>query len=42
MVLVRSVVEIQFAGGAMPLQFGMEFEQIQGLLEGLLKMFNYT
>jgi hypothetical protein len=43
MVLGRFVGEIQFAGGPMLLQFRLEFEQIHGLIEGLLKMFNnYT
>jgi len=43
MVLSRYVGEIQFAGRHMLLKFRMEFEQIQCLLEGLLKMFNnYT
>ena len=40
MILGRSVGEIQFAGGPVPLQFRMKFEQIHGLLEGLLKIFN--
>lgn len=40
MVLGRFVDEIQLADGPMSLQFRMEFEQMHGLLEGLLKMFD--
>jgi len=39
MVLSRFVGEIQFAGRPLLLKFRMEFEQIQGLLEGHLYNF---
>ena len=38
MFLLRFVGEIQFSGRPMLLKFRMVFEQIPGLLEGLLKM----